>query len=72
TNTSGTLDFATILDFALSDDVIQLQGSAGDYSLVLAQDGVSTEIWHQQATDELIGVIDQVTLSDFSQGFTFV
>lgn len=71
-NTSGANDYANILDFTLSDDVIQLQGSAADYVLGLAQDGVSTEIWHEQATNELIGVVSQVTLNDFNQGFAFV
>lgn len=56
---AGDNDFATILNFERSNDVIQLHGTAQDYRLVQTIGG--TEIYLQQVTgSDLIGILPLV------------
>ncbi len=71
-NTSGMGEFVTIKDFNLLEDTVTLLGSASNYVLGATVDGLSTQIWNRQSTNELIAVLDQRQLNNFSQGFTFV
>ncbi len=71
-NTSGLNDLATIKDFNLLEDTVTLLGSANNYILGATTDGLSTQIWYQQSTNELVAVLDQVQVSNFNQGFSFV
>lgn len=54
---SGFNDFALILDFNPSQDIIQLHGSKQDY--LLAESGLGTEIYYQprKGTSEFIGFL---------------
>ena len=70
--TEGLDDFVSIQDFSLVDDIIQLSGAATDYVLGSTSDNQSTEIRLVQNTDELIAVVEQVSLTSFAQGFVFV
>jgi Ca2+-binding RTX toxin-like protein len=72
TNTSGLQDVVYIKDFNLLEDKITLLGSASYYGLNTTLDGLSTEIWSKQSTDDLIAVLDSVQLSNFNQGFAFI
>ncbi len=71
---AGLSDYAFILDFNAVEDLIQLAGSSMDYRLGASSTGASTNLWLQasQTEDELIAVLDQVQISSFDQGFSFV
>ena len=66
----GDRDFATIQDFKASEDLIQLHGSAGDYSQ--QQQGNNTYLYHQTGSSELVAVLNNVSSVNFNTGFTFV
>lgn len=76
---SGTLDYAWILDFNSTKDTISLHGSASNYTLGSVPDSLNsvgangTAIYYTngQTTPELIGIIQGVNISDFS-AFTFI
>ena len=70
----GQQDYAHILDFNPAEDLIQLAGLASQYSLGSFEGGQSTGIWYQEESNqlELIALLEQTTVSSFSQGFSFV
>jgi Ca2+-binding RTX toxin-like protein len=75
-NSPGIGDFAAVLDFNPQQDIIQLHGTADDYSLkqFSVQGGVTgTAIYLDGATPvpELVGAVVGVSLADFSNGFSF-
>lgn len=82
--TMGVGDFALIIDFNVADDLIQLSGSADDYSLSSVPDSLSemfpnldgTAIYRQGSDDvsqdELIGIVYGYDVTDLSSGFEFV
>jgi serralysin len=77
TSSSGIEDYALIDDFSLADgDVIQLNGSASNYSLANTPSGLpsGTAIFLKTSgVDELIGIVQNVnTLSLASSAFSFV
>lgn len=71
--TAGTLDYAFITDFDVTQDIIQLAGSVVGYWLGAASDQLSTELWYQENSggNELIAILDQQNISSFDQGFSF-
>ena len=71
-STAGMADFVTIKDFNLLEDTVTLLGSASNYALNSTFDGLSTEIWSQQATNDLIAVLDRVQVNNFDRGFMFI
>ena len=74
-STSGDADVALLIDFNPSEDVIQLHGSPGDYTLVdLAEQGsTGTAIFLNGETNELIGNITTASgLSLDASYFQFV
>ncbi len=74
TQVAGRADRASILDFNLSQDIIQLHGSASDYQLKVAASG--TEILYtanNSGLDELIGFVNGVSGLDLSSSqFNYV
>ncbi|MCU0565761.1 MAG: hypothetical protein MUF49_04095 [Oculatellaceae cyanobacterium Prado106] len=78
-NTIGLNDYATVIDFNLKKDTIQLKGNSNDYVLAAPPPGLGltgTGIYYttgqNSATPELVGVVSGVAIADFSTGFTFV
>lgn len=77
--TAGLNDYALITDFGVSEDKIQLIGSANNYSLAASPTGLpsGTAIFlNDGSTPELIGIVegitpDQLDLSNTAQ-FTFL
>lgn len=76
--TLGVKDYALIVDFNLAQDVIQLHGSANDYTLeaLPEETGMTgTGIFYtpegQLGVPELIGVIAGVELTNMDAGFSF-
>ena len=69
---NGDADFAEIRDFNLAEnDLIQLSGISDGYSLQIS--GGNTLIFADDGTTtDLVGVVRNVSLPDFSSGFTFV
>ena len=63
---------ALIKDFSAADgDVIQLSGSSSNYELRTSSSG--TRIFLENSgTSDLVGLVKDVTLTDFSSGFGFV
>lgn len=77
TSSPGVGDYAEITDFSLADgDIIQLKGSASNYRLATAPNGLpsGTAIFLKNSgVDELIGIVQNAnTLSLTSPAFTFV
>jgi serralysin len=74
TQAAGRADRASILDFNLSQDIIQLHGSASDYQLKAAASG--TEILYtanNSGLDELIGFVNGASGLDLSSSeFNYV
>ncbi|MEM9093253.1 MAG: hypothetical protein AAGC93_31570, partial [Cyanobacteria bacterium P01_F01_bin.53] len=66
----GDRDFATIRDFNASEDLIQLHGSADNYSL--QQQGNDTYLYEQSSDPELIAVFKNISGVNFNAGFSFV
>ncbi|MBR8828804.1 MAG: hypothetical protein DSM107014_13035 [Gomphosphaeria aponina SAG 52.96 = DSM 107014] len=54
--------------------MIQLKGTSAHYSLVTASNGTDTEIYWKlgQTTPELIGVVANNVITDFTTGFVFI
>ncbi|NJM28205.1 MAG: hypothetical protein HC856_08210 [Pseudanabaena sp. RU_4_16] len=76
-SSSGVGDYAAISDFSLTDgDIIQLKGSASNYRLATAPNGLpsGTAIFLKNSgVDELIGIVQNAnTLSLTSPAFAFV
>jgi uncharacterized protein YkwD len=76
TSAAGTTDYALIQNFRLTEgDVIQLRGSASNYVLGSAPNGLptGTAIFLKASTNELIGVVQGATgLSLTSSAFSYV
>jgi subtilisin family serine protease len=76
--TSGLNDYASIEDFVLGQNVIQLSGNASNYFLAASPTGLSsgTAIFLETGnTDELIGVVRNVPLAQLeltSSSFSYV
>ncbi len=71
----GLADYALITDFTPSEDTIQLVGSASLYTLGAAPEGfpAGTAIYlGAPESQELVAVLQGVSLSSFDQGFTFI
>ncbi len=70
----GDQDYAQIQDFDITEDTIQLSGLATDYVLGTNNSGQSTSLWFMESSAqlELIATLEQIVVSDFSAGFTFV
>jgi hypothetical protein len=73
---NGVDDYALIMDFDASQDMIQLAGNAADYQLMATSGSLpeGTGIYQDFGTsDELIGIVDNVSsLSLESSTFSFV
>ncbi len=74
--TLGLSDYALVADFGLGQDVIQLKGSATDYRLGAAPEGLALGtgiFWQTAAQEELIAVVagDEALALD-SAAFAFV
>ncbi|WP_446392245.1 Calx-beta domain-containing protein [Coleofasciculus sp. B1-GNL1-01] len=73
---NGVDDYALIMDFDVSQDMIQLAGSAADYQLMATSGSLpeGTGIYRDLGTsDELIGIVQNVSsLSLESSTFSFV
>ncbi|MGJ3251731.1 MAG: hypothetical protein ACFE0J_11445 [Elainellaceae cyanobacterium] len=81
--TTGISDFALIADFNVNTDIIQLTGSATDYSLGSIPDSLQemaisldgTAIYKRSSgnsTAELVGIIYGYEVNNFNTGFEFV
>ncbi|MFK8185517.1 MAG: NF038122 family metalloprotease [Phormidesmis sp.] len=66
----GMEDYATITDFNAFEDMIQLHGSASDYSQ--QQQGDDTYLYAQGDDAELVAVLKNTSSVDFERGFSFV
>jgi len=72
TQTAGLQDYALIMDFKPGEgDSIQLKGSSGDYRLTASPVASypGTAVFNGT---ELVAILKNTTVSDFSTGFTFV
>ena len=72
-NTSGDDDVAILIDFNPNQDVIQLNGSAADYTLVdfaeLGENETGTAIFLNGPTNELIGSINNIGGLDLNASY---
>lgn len=74
-NSAGNGDYALITDFNPAEDLLQLSGSATDYTLGAspADSPAGTGIYFGAPENNgLIAVVQGALISDFSGGFTFV
>ena len=71
---SGEQDYARLLDFNQTEDLIQLSGLATDYTLGSVNNSQSTALWYTESSgqSELIAILEQTQISDFNTGFSFV
>jgi Ca2+-binding RTX toxin-like protein len=76
---TGSNDYAILVDYNPTQDIIQLHGSATQYLLgaIPTNTGIAgTAIFYKPADQrnvpELVGIVAGVTLSNFQAGFTFV
>ncbi|HEY9627664.1 MAG TPA: calcium-binding protein [Coleofasciculaceae cyanobacterium] len=70
---SGNTDYASLKDFNFSEgDRIQLRGKASHYALRKSGTDTLITLTQGQPRPELIGVIDNRAIVNFSKGFTFV
>jgi Ca2+-binding RTX toxin-like protein len=71
--TDGTADYALITDFVSGTDTIQLKGASTGYTLSTTSGGLpsGTGIYKNGSPNELLGIVENVTLTDFTD-FTFV
>lgn len=74
TSSTGIVSYALITDFDITQDVIQLQGSAADYQLgTPAGTGFPTGIGIYRGATELIAIVQGVTSLNFSSSaFVYV
>lgn len=73
----GAQDFALAVDFNPASDLIQLHGTAADYSLGSLPDSLQASFPDLEGTglyagSELIGVLYGVEVTSFESGFSFV
>ena len=66
----GDKDYALIRDFNAAEDIIQLHGSASDYTQ--QQQGNDTYLTYQGSTSELVAVFKNINSLNLNVGFTFV
>ena len=67
----GNIDYARILDFSTTErDLIQLKGDLSDYTLGFTNG--NTTIAFNQATPDLVGIVQGVDLTSKPNAFTFV
>ncbi|PIG94248.1 FG-GAP repeat protein [Gloeocapsopsis sp. IPPAS B-1203] len=71
--TPGFNDYAVITDFDINEDVIRLNGKRADYYLTTSPRGLptGTALFHKQqdATDELIAIIQSTTALDLNSAY---
>jgi len=73
----GTQDFALVVDFNPASDLIQLHGTAADYSLGSLPESLQGAFPNLDGTGlyagaELVGVLYGVEVTSFESGFSFV
>jgi len=67
---NGEYDYAVIEDFNSAEDVVQLHGSAGDYTQ--QKHGNDTYLSYQSDTSDLVAIFKNIHSVDLNTGFTFV
>lgn len=70
-----TESYATVLDFNLYEDVVELAGDESYYRLGrLSSNAPTTGLWYQSSLgqEDLVAVLDQVEVKSFARGFEFV
>ncbi|MEM6449504.1 MAG: NF038122 family metalloprotease [Cyanobacteria bacterium P01_D01_bin.105] len=66
----GTQDYALITDFDASEDIVQLHGSASDYSK--QQQGSDTYLFYQGGSSEVVAIFENTNSAELNARLVFV